>query len=89
MVKKELDLSRSNRGTFFRSARKERDRAKWSHKSYKGWINLERSNGEVVVAEIRSQSQTDDEWQLCHAFIGWLDRHFSDKIQAINIQYRD
>ena len=88
MVKKETELSRKNRGTFHRSATKERDRAKWSHAKYKGWINLQRTAGEVVTAEIRSRSQADDEWQLLHAFIGWADRHFGDQIEALHIHYR-
>ena len=88
IVKKEIGIARSNRGTFFRSGAKERDRAKWSHTKYNGWIKLERTEGEVVAVEIRSRSQTGDDWQLLHAFIGWLDRHFGDEIQAINMQYR-
>jgi len=88
MVKKEIDLSRKGKGTFFRSGRKERDRAKWSHTTYKGWIKIERCEGEVVAAEIRSLSKGGDEWQLLHAFVGWLDRHFGDHIEAIHIHYR-
>lgn len=88
MVKKEIDLSRKNKGAFYRSGKKQHNCTKWSHASYKGWINLTRSEGEVVAAEICSRSQSGDEWQLLHAFIGWLDRHFGDEIQAINIQYR-
>lgn len=89
MVKKEVELSQKNRGTFRRSASKERDRAKWSHTKYKGWIKLQRTEGEVVAVEIRSRSQSDDEWQLLHAFIGWVDRHFGDQIQSLHIHYRD
>jgi hypothetical protein len=89
MVKKEIELSRKNKGSFYRSASKEHNRAKWTHKSYKGWIKLQRAEGEVVTVEIRSLSQSEDEWQIFHAFLGWLDRHFSDKIQSINVQYRD
>lgn len=80
-------MSRKGRGAFYRSGPKAHNRAKWSHASYKGWINLERAAGEVVTAEVRSVSKSGDEWQLLHAFIGWLDRHFGDEIQAINIQY--
>ena len=88
MVKKEIELYRNGKGTFYRSATKERDRAKWSHTTYKGWIKMERCEGEVVAAEIRSLSKGRDEWQLLHAFIGWLDRHFGENIEAIHIHYR-
>jgi hypothetical protein len=89
MVKKESELSRRGQGTFFRAGRKQRNQAKWSHVRYKGWIKLQRGEGEVVVAEIRSLSKGDDAWQLFHAFLGWLDRHFGKQIMAINIQYRE
>jgi hypothetical protein len=88
MVKKEVDLSNRAVGTFFRSAAKAADRAKWSHKTYKGWIKLSRSEGEVVTAEIRSLSKSADDWQLLHAFIGWLDRHFGQNIEAFHVHYR-
>ena len=90
MVKKELEIfrTRKDKAAFRRSGRKEHNRAKWSHERYKGWIKLQRAAGEVVTAEVKSLSKGDDQWQLLHAFIGWLDRHFADKIEAINIQYR-
>jgi hypothetical protein len=88
MVKKEIDLSDRGVGTFRRSGPKQRDRAKWSHSKYKGWINLSRTDGEVVTAEIRSLSRSADDWQLLHAFIGWLDRHFRQSIEALHIHYR-
>jgi len=87
IVKKEVDLHKRGKGTFFRSAAKAKNTAKWSHKSYRGWIWIERGLGEVVVAELRSKTTDHDEWQLFHAFLGFLDRHFGDKIKAINIQY--
>jgi hypothetical protein len=89
MVKKELELARKNRGTFFRAGAKERNRAKWAHTGYKGWIKLERTAGEVVAAEVCSRSESDDHWKILHAFIGWIDRHFGNQIQAVHIHYRD
>jgi hypothetical protein len=89
MVQKEVDLNKKNQGTFYRSGAKQRDRAKWSHKKYKGWINLQRTHGEVVTIEIKSRSQSSDDWQLYHAFLGWLDRHFSRNIKAIHVHYQD
>jgi hypothetical protein len=90
MVKKQLEIARKTTGAFYRSGPTKRDRAKWSHSAegYKGWINLERGVGEVVTAEVRSLSQLGDEWKILHAFIGWVDRHFSADISAIHIHYR-
>ncbi|MBN9120462.1 MAG: hypothetical protein J0I06_15125 [Planctomycetes bacterium] len=88
MVQKVRELSESKQGAFSRSGAKMKDRAKWKHKTYKGWIKLQRSACEVIVAEVKSLSQADDHWQLLHAFMGWLDRHFYDQILSINITYR-
>jgi hypothetical protein len=90
IVKKEVDLARKKKGTFFRAAAKERNEAKWRHSNYKGWINLRRGLSEVVMAEIKTigDSAADEEWKILHAFLGFLDRHFGDQIVAINIQYR-
>lgn len=87
IVKKEVDLFRQGKGTFYRSAAKAKNSAKWSHKSYDGWIWLERGLSEVILAELRSRTADKNEWQLLHAFLGFLDRHFADKIETINIQY--
>lgn len=89
MVRKEVDFAQRNRGTFFRSGRKKRDQAKWSHSKYSGWINLSRGMGEVVLAEIHSKSTNEDAWQILSAFLGWLDRYFAAEVQAVNIQYSD
>jgi len=40
-----------------------------------------------VVAEFRTVSSAQDDCQLLNSFIGLLDRHFADKIEAMNIQY--
>ena len=87
IVKKEIELYKRGKGTFYRSAGKAKNSAKWSHKSYKGWVWIERGLGEVVIAELRSRATSQDEWQLLHAFLGFLDRHFGEKIESINIQY--
>ncbi len=67
IVKKEIEISRKNRGAFYRSGAKEKNRAKWAHERYNGWINIQRADGEVVTVEIRSRSQAGDEWQLLQA----------------------
>lgn len=87
MVKKEAELA--GRGAFFRTGAKQRDRATWSHVTYKGRVMLERSAGEVVTVEMKSLGGAGDQWQLLHAFVGFLDRLFGKSITAINIQFRD
>ena len=86
MVAKEIELAKKNRGTFHRSAAKQRNRAKWSHSNYPGWINTGRGLGEVVLIEVHSKKE-GAEWQLLQAILGFLDRHFSDSIRAMNINY--
>jgi len=85
MVAKEAELSRKNKGTFRRSAPKQKNRPKWTHKSYQGWLKLKRGMGEVVEIEVRSKKGA--EWQLLRAILGFVDRHFGPKVRAINIQY--
>jgi hypothetical protein len=87
IVKKEIELYKRGKGTFYRSGSKQKNAGKWAHSTYKGWIWLERGLGEVVLAELQSKSSDKDEWQLLHAFLGFLDRHFADKIAAVHIQY--
>jgi hypothetical protein len=87
LVKKEIELSRRGKGTFFRNGPKQKNIAKWSHATYKGWIWLERGLGEVVLAELHTRSSKEDDWQLLHAFLGFLDRHFAESIATVNIQY--
>ena len=89
MVQKEIELSKAGKGTWHRSGEKQKDKAKWSHTNYKGWINLQRGEGEVVIAVINSRSPTGREWQLLQSFLGFLDRHFREDISSIIIQYRN
>lgn len=86
IVAKEVELAKKNRGTFHRSAAKEKDKAKWSHSNYPGWIRIARGMGEVVLIEVRSK-KPGVEWQLMQAILGFLDRHFSDNIGTILIHY--
>lgn len=85
MVAKELELARKNKGTFRRSAPKQKNRAKWTHTKYQGWIRLTRGTGEVVEIEVRTKKGA--EWQLLRAVLGFIDRHFGPKVGAINIRY--
>jgi hypothetical protein len=42
--------------------------------------------GGVTVAVIQSKN-ADSEWQLLTSFIGFLDRHFRDKLVSITLTY--
>ncbi len=86
MAAREVELSRKDQGTFRRSAPKEKNRAKWTHIRYPGWIKLRRGMGEEVQIEVRSRRK-GSEWQLLQAILGFVDRHFGNKIRAIHIQY--
>jgi hypothetical protein len=87
LVKKEAELRKNHRGTFYRTAGKKRNSSKWRHRAYPGWINLERGLSEVVLAEIRAPAP-DQEWQMLSAFLGFIDRHFGNRILGITIHYR-
>lgn len=60
---------------------------RWVHVKYPGWINWEEALGGILVAEIKTKKQ-DQEWQLLQSFVGYLDRHLGDSIEAITISYR-
>lgn len=85
LVAKEAALSRKGKGTFRRRGRKSKTRARWVHVRFPGSLELRRGMGEVV--EIRLKSTKEAEWQLLTAIVGFLDRHFSPRVRAINIQY--
>jgi hypothetical protein len=50
-------------------------------------MKLEGALGEVVLAEIHAAAP-DQEWQMLSAILGFIDRHFGDRIMAITIHYR-
>jgi len=87
LVKRVVELQRRKQGTFYRSGGKQKDQAKWAHKGYNGWVRLARGMGDVVLAEIRTKADPQDEWLLFHAFLGFLDRNFREHIAAVNIQF--
>jgi hypothetical protein len=82
MVKKEAEIRKQRAGAFSRVGVKKSNKAKWKHIRFKGWINLERGQSEVVTAKVNSP-----DWQLLAAFVGWIDRHFGDQVQTVNIKY--
>lgn len=71
-----------NRSTFIRKGT-----GRWGHKKHNGWINWKESLGGIIIAEVQSKIE-ESEWQLLIAYISYLDRHFSDKIESINISFR-
>jgi hypothetical protein len=87
LIKKEADIRKKGLGTFYRAAVKKGNSTKWRHKAYRGWIDLERGLSEVVLAEIHAPAP-EQEWQILSAFLGFVDRHFDNKILAITIHYR-
>ncbi len=83
LVRKEADIRSRGLGTWRRSGKKVRDRARWDHSRYPGWIKIARGMGEVVQIEVHS----DVEWQLLDSILGFVDRHFADEIRSIHIFY--
>jgi hypothetical protein len=81
LIEKERDL-RGRRTTFVRQRA-----GRWRHEKFSGWINWDEASGGILVAEVRSKVP-DSEWQLLHAFVGYLDRNFADRIESITITYR-
>lgn len=82
MVSREGELSRKNKGTFRRRGRTSKSRARWVHLRFPGSLELRRGTGEVV--EIKLKKGAD--WQLLTAMVGFVDRNFSPRVHAINIQ---
>src|SRR5262245_15756360 len=84
LVGKERDLRRKGRGTLHRSGARKAGRERWTHASYPGWIILERDDDGKLAASVHSRA-TDDEWKLLRSLIGFLDRHFRERIASITI----
>lgn len=86
LIQKELSLRKQNKGTLHRYGPKVKDKDKWGHSSYNGWITFQRCLGGIVIALIQAKN-SEDEWQLLTSFIGFLHRHFSDSISNIILTY--
>jgi hypothetical protein len=87
LIEREVSLRQRGRGTFRRIGRKEKNQARWAHSTHPGWVKLGRGMGSVVLAEIRTRADPDQEWHLFQAFLGFLDRHFRADLAAINVQF--
>lgn len=86
LKQKELSLRRRNQGTLHARGPRRLGKEKWSHASYKGWIQFQQCLGGVLVAHVQSRD-ADSEWQLLSSFVGFLDRHFRDHISSISLTY--
>jgi len=87
LIKREVEHRRRARGTFSRSGAKKKDQATWAHDRYVGRIKLARGMGEIVLAQVRTKADPEQESRLLGAFLGFLDRHFREQMEAINIQF--
>ena len=83
MIKKQGEISKLRPGAFSRVGGKLANKARWKHVRFKGWISLKREKSETITAKVNS-----GDWQLLSAFVGWVDRHFAEEVQAVNILYR-
>lgn len=86
LVRKEDEIRSAGRGTFYRAGPSRRNSASWKHKAYPGRVELKRQSSGAVSARIKSAAHAR-EWQMMSAFLGFVDRHFGDKVSAINIRY--
>jgi hypothetical protein len=86
MIRKQAEIRRNGRGTFSRARARKRNGARWTHVRYKGSISFEPSRSEAVEVAIRSPDR-GDEARLLSSFLGWLDRHFGERLSSIKIQY--
>lgn len=87
LTQKEKSL-RGGNTTLMRHGPKRKDKEKWVHASYKGWIQFQRCLGGVVVAQVKSRDP-EATWQLLTSFIGYVERHFRGQIASINLQFDD
>ena len=86
LVAKELRAASQRPGTLHRSGPKKPGHEKWTHTTYPGWINLQRSVDGTLAATVHSRA-ADDEWKLLTSLIGFLDRHFRSAIASVTINY--
>ena len=77
---KERELRERNRGTF------RHKRGTWVHTRYGGQIALDQRSDGVLVATVRQRGR-EPEWQLLRAFVGFLERHFADRIASMTIHF--
>ena len=62
-------------------------RGKWRAPELKGWINLYRASGRIVLVKVHCLAPRD-EWEIICRFVGFLDRYLSDLLDSIEINYK-
>jgi hypothetical protein len=85
VIKKQAEIRKHGRGTFMRASAGKRA-ARWTHVRYKGSLKLHPGAENAVEVEIKSPER-GDEARLLSSFLGWMDRHFGDRLSSVNIQY--
>jgi len=88
LAKKEAEIRSKGLGTFYRAAAKKPNSSKWRHRTYRGWmrswsVGYPRSCSPKSTPLHRNRSG-----RCLSAFLGFIDRHFDDRILAITIHYR-
>jgi len=87
IVKKQDEIHQRGRGTFSRTGAKRVNAARWTHAKFAGSVDLARGADEAVSVKIKSRIKTDES-KMLSAFLGWIDRHFGDRLQTVTIHYR-
>ncbi|HUZ31417.1 MAG TPA: hypothetical protein VMV19_04820 [Xanthobacteraceae bacterium] len=86
VIRKQAEIRKAGRGTFMRASASKRA-SRWTHVRYKGSLKLHPGAENAVEVEIKSPER-GDEARLLSSFLGWMDRHFGDRLASVNIQYR-
>ncbi|MDE1973724.1 MAG: hypothetical protein KGI48_11115 [Hyphomicrobiales bacterium] len=86
VIRKQAEIRKAGRGTFMRASAGKRA-ARWTHLRYKGSLKLHPGAENAVEVEIKSPDR-GDEARLLSSFLGWMDRHFGDRLASVSIQYR-
>lgn len=64
-----------------------RNKNKWKHVKFSGWVTVTTASEDILFAKIQSKSETE-EGKLFEAFIGYLTRHCGTLIDTLTIYYR-
>jgi hypothetical protein len=87
LVAKQAAIQEDGRGTYVRVGRKAVNSARWTHKKYRGSVQLKRDPSEVITARIRA-APAENERKLLSSFLDFIDRYSQDRVATITIQYR-
>lgn len=87
LVAKQAAIQKNGRGTYVRVGRASSNSARWTHKKYRGSVQLKRDPSEAVTARIRA-APAENERKLLSSFLDFIDRHSQDRVATITIRYR-